>query len=85
VSSNTVEEWSAGTDKPANMTQFTKEDFDLLNSGGVLASSAPEVKFGNVLPLEARIVELEAELAVVTAERDALKGGAKAEVEAEAE
>lgn len=72
VSSNTVEEWSAGTDKPANMTQITKEDFDTINSGGSLASKAPEVKFGNVLPLEKRIAELEVELAEVTAERDDL-------------
>ena len=57
--SNTVEEWSAGTDKPAEMTQITKEDFDRINEGGEEASTGEEVRFGNVVPLEKRIVELE--------------------------
>jgi len=79
------------------MTQVSKKEFERINSGIALDEVVEEVKYGNLVPLEKRITELEAQLAVVTAERDALKGGAsavvlekaeedeKAEVEAEAE
>jgi hypothetical protein len=42
------------------MTQVTKEDFDRINSGETIESTKEAVKFGNVIPLEKRIAELEA-------------------------
>ena len=73
MSPSTVEEWNAGEECPSPLIQVTKKDFERINSGIAEDEVVEEVKFGNVIPLEKRIVELEAQLAEVTAERDALK------------
>lgn len=63
--SNTFDEWAAGTDKPANMKQFTEDDFNAVPEGG--AKAVKLAGFGDSAKLQEENDKLKAQLAEANA------------------